>query len=304
MQRAGRHELHRHVLAGIAAPRAARTEGAPLRKLCQVRRLARDLREPAPRARLPRRGERAEEPDGVRVGGRPEQLGRGGVLDHVAGVHDGHRVAVLRDDSEIVRDEDHGHSELVLQLREQREDLILDRHVERGRRLIGEQQLRPARDRDRDHHALPHPAAQLVRVRAQALLRRGDPDVVEQLDRARTRLAPAHAELDAQRLRDLLADREDGIEAARRVLEDHRDLAAPDRAQLARRESEQVASPPEHLAFDDPSGLRHDPEHRAERDALAGARFADDALRGALLDVEADAVRRKRGAVRRRERGV
>ena len=117
-----------------------------------------------------------------------EELAHGRVLDDVAGVHDGDRVAVLRHDAEVVRDEDHRHAELVLELGEQREDLILDRDVERGRRLVGEQQPRPARDRDRDHHALAHAAGELVRVRAEARLRRGDADVVEQL--GRTRRAP------------------------------------------------------------------------------------------------------------------
>ena len=59
----------------------------------------------------------------------------------MAGVHDGDAVAVLGDDAEVVRDEDHRHPLLGLELGEQREDLILDRDVERGRRLVGEQQL-------------------------------------------------------------------------------------------------------------------------------------------------------------------
>ena len=45
--------------------------------------------------------------------------------------------------------------------RDQVEDLLLDRHVERRRRLVGDQQLRLARDRHRDHHALLLAARQL-----------------------------------------------------------------------------------------------------------------------------------------------
>ncbi len=48
--------------------------------------------------------------------------------------------------------------------RQQLEDLGLDRDVERGRRLVGDQQIRLARERHRDHHALPHAARELVRV--------------------------------------------------------------------------------------------------------------------------------------------
>ena len=65
------------------------------------------------------------------------------------------------------------------------EDPGLDRDVERRRRLVGDEHLRIARERHRDHHALPHPARELVRVLARAPLRRRDPHEVEQLDGAR-----------------------------------------------------------------------------------------------------------------------
>ena len=47
---------------------------------------------------------------------------------------------------------------------DQLEDLGLDRHVEGGRRLVGDEQLGIAGERHRDHHALAHAARQLVRV--------------------------------------------------------------------------------------------------------------------------------------------
>ena len=70
----------------------------------------------------------------------------------------------LGDDAEVVRDQQDRHAEPLAQLAQQLEDLRLDRHVERGRRLVGDQQLRVARERHRDHHALAHAAGQLVRV--------------------------------------------------------------------------------------------------------------------------------------------
>jgi hypothetical protein len=51
-----------------------------------------------------------------------------------------------------------------------RPDLRLDRHVERGRRLVGDQQAGLAGQRHRDHHALAHAARELVRVVLQAAL--------------------------------------------------------------------------------------------------------------------------------------
>ena len=50
--------------------------------------------------------------------------------------------------------------------------LRLDGHVERRRRLVGDQQLRIAGHRHGDHHPLPHPARELVRIGARA----GSPD--------------------------------------------------------------------------------------------------------------------------------
>ena len=53
---------------------------------------------------------------------------------------------------------------LALQFAQQIEYLRLDRDVERGGRLVGDQQLGIARERDRDHHALLHAAGQLERI--------------------------------------------------------------------------------------------------------------------------------------------
>ncbi len=99
-------------------------------------------------------------------------------------------LARLRDHREVVRDEDEADAELILERHQQLQDLILDRDVERRRRLVAEEELRLGRERDRDHHALPEPARQLVRVRVGA--RRstsGMPDEAHQLERARP--APA-----------------------------------------------------------------------------------------------------------------
>ena len=61
-------------------------------------------------------------------------------LDHAAGIHDHHVLRDLGDDAEIVRDEHHAHPELGLQAAQQVQHLRLDRHVERGRRLVGDEQ--------------------------------------------------------------------------------------------------------------------------------------------------------------------
>jgi len=64
------------------------------------------------------------------------------------------------DDAKIVRDQQHRHVQSLLQVAQQLQDLRLGRHIEGGGRLVGDQQLGPAAERDGDHHALPHAAGQ------------------------------------------------------------------------------------------------------------------------------------------------
>ena len=112
------------------------------------------------------------------------------------------------------------HAELRLHLAQQVEDLRLDRHVERGRRLVGDQQFGAAGQRHRDHHALAHAARELVRVVVDPPLRRRDVHQAQHLDRPVDRLAPAEVLVQAHHLGDLLADRVDRVERGHRLLED------------------------------------------------------------------------------------
>jgi len=70
------------------------------------------------------------------------------------------------------------------------QDLRLDGDVERGGRLIGDQQSRAVQQRNRDRHALAHAAGKLVRVRIQPLVGRCYADMVS-ASRARARAARA-----------------------------------------------------------------------------------------------------------------
>ena len=68
----------------------------------------------------------------------------------------------------------------VWRLPEHVEHLGLDRDVERGGRLVGDQQLRRVGDRHRDHRPLAHPAGELVGVVARPRARLRDADGLEQ----------------------------------------------------------------------------------------------------------------------------
>ena len=86
-----------------------------------------------------------------------------GVLDDPAEIHHGDAVADVLDHRQVVRDEQVRQAELALQVHQQVDDLRLDRHVERGDRLVADDQLRVERQRPRDADALPLAAGELVR---------------------------------------------------------------------------------------------------------------------------------------------
>jgi hypothetical protein len=65
-----------------------------------------------------------------------------GALDDAAGIHHRDLVGHFGDHAEIVGDQDDRHAGLLLQVAQQIEDLRLHGHVERGGRLVGDQQHR------------------------------------------------------------------------------------------------------------------------------------------------------------------
>ena len=86
------------------------------------------------------------------------------LLDDPPRVHDREPAAHGGERREVVRDEEDGEPEVALEVLEQPQHLRLHHHVERRRRLVGDQQLRVARERERDQHALLLAAGELVRV--------------------------------------------------------------------------------------------------------------------------------------------
>ena len=114
---------------------------------------------------------------------REELLGRRR-LDDLAGIHHQHAVAALGDHREIVGDEEDRQAELAPQPLEELQDLRLQRDVEGGGRLVGDQQLGPGGERDRQHRALPLAARELVRELAQPAHRIGNRQQLEELEGA------------------------------------------------------------------------------------------------------------------------
>ena len=123
----------------------------------------------------------------------------------------------------------------VAQIEQQAQHLRLHGDVERGGRLVRDQDLGPAGQRHRDHRALAHAAGEFVRIGADAARRIGDADLPQQLDGAVARVLGAGAFVKAHAFGDLVADAHDGIEVRARVLEDHADLDPAHLAHLGSR---------------------------------------------------------------------
>ena len=105
-------------------------------------------------------------------------------------VHDGHAVGVARHHAQIVGDEQQRGARFARQFLDEIEDLRLHGHVQRRRRLVGNNEPRLAGERHGDHDALAHAARVLVRERGETARRIGDADAPQQLLGGRIGLAP------------------------------------------------------------------------------------------------------------------
>ena len=223
---------------------------------------------------------RAEQPLRVGVERIAKQLANRRDFLNLAAVHHRHPVARFGDDRQVVGDEeDRGAGAPRLQLQHQIENLRLNRHVQRRRRLVGDDERRVQHQRHRDHHALAHAAREMVRVLLHPRRRVGDAHFGQDGDRARVGVVPAALGLVREdHFGDLHADREHRVQRRHRLLEHHADVVAANRPDLVPRQLQQVASVEADLARDDPARRIGDQaQHAQRRDALAGPRFADQA---------------------------
>ena len=221
----------RRVVAAAARDheRAARREAAAGRRRAQVGRRARDRHDLRGRAREIGKGVGQAHRVGM---ARPRQhLADRAGLDHLARIHHDDPVAHIGDDADVVRHQHDREAEALLQVAQRVEHLALHDHVERRHRLVGDQQLRIERQRQRDADALAHAAGELVRV---VVLAAGiEADHAKQLVDARADVGGLVAAALGQHLADLRRDAIDRIERVHRALRDEGDLA-PEHVALLR----------------------------------------------------------------------
>src|SRR5215470_6727712 len=128
-----------HLRAAILAERAARMELATRQHSDQVRRQARDADQPRAADRVHTR-HGAEQRPRVGVLRALEYLPDRALLDDPTGVHHHHPGADAGDQRHVVGDQHDGGAQLPVELLEERDDLRLDGHVQRGRGLVRDQE--------------------------------------------------------------------------------------------------------------------------------------------------------------------
>ena len=174
------------------------------------------------------------------LGRREHALDRA-LLDDLALLHHADAVGELAHDAEVVGDEQKRHAEPLLDVLQQRDDLRLHGDVERGGRLVGDQQIGLVGERHGDHDALALAAGELMRIAVEPGLRIGNADLGQHFERAGARRGAGQAAVQQQNLADLLLDGVQRIERGHRLLEHDGDVVAAHLADVALAQAQQIA---------------------------------------------------------------
>ena len=238
---------------------------------------------------------RCDQPLGVVVLRIAQHLLRRAALDHPTELHHRHLVGDLSHHAEVMGDEQQCHALAVLQLAHQRQDLRLGGDVQRGGRLVGDQQRGFQHQGRGDHHPLALAARQAERVGVDQPLGVGQADVAQCRQDPGAALSARQRLVSIEHLADLLADLHHRVQRGHRLLEDHADALAPNGAQLVLGQGQQVA------AFEqDATGHRchmrpgQEAHHRVGDHRLARARLTNHAQRLAGGNFQVDTLDRQR----------
>ena len=87
-----------------------------------------------------------------------------GIFDNLTGVHDRDFMGGLRDNAQVVGDQQYAHAALCLEVIKQRENLSLDRDIQSRGRLVRNEHVRIGRQRHGDHDSLTHSTRKVVRI--------------------------------------------------------------------------------------------------------------------------------------------
>ncbi len=273
--------------AAVVGERTAVGEDAAGKVGARRRQEAGNGVEPAVVLPLPAPRNAAEQADRVRVARVVEQRPRRAFLDQLPRVEHSDAVAHLRDDGEVVRDEEDARPELLAEVQDELEHLRLDGRVEAGGRLVQDQERRILGERHGDDDPLLHAARELVRIALHHRGRVGDPHLPQHLDAPVPGFAAVRAS-DRVDLPELLPDPYRGVERPAGILVHHRDARRAQLAQVGCAHGEHVPAGDADAALADTPVSRQVADDGERRRRLAASRLAHEAVALALADVEGE----------------
>ena len=224
------------------------------------------------------------------------------MFDDLSLLHDIDGVGDLGDDAHVMGDEQHRRAVALLQFVDQRQDLLLRGHVQRGRGFVRDQQDGFQNQRHRDHDPLALAARQLMRIAAEDAFDIGQMDLLHDRHGATAALRGGQVGVQLHHLHDLVAHAQDRVQCGHGLLEDHRNAGRAQVAHLGLRQGQQVAALQPDRAPRDAQRVGQQPHDRQRGDGFPRPGFAHQADGLARADGHVDALQ-DRGVSRRLGQG-
>jgi hypothetical protein len=166
----------------------------------------------------------------------------------------------------------------------------LDGHIERGRRLIGDQKVRVPGQGERNRDALSHAAGELVRSGATNTLWFRELNEPEQFKRAVLGCCARHPLVMSNGFNELASDCEGRVQARLRVLGYVGELGAAKIVELALGHTKDVATSPDDATPGRLERIGEEAEESKRSYALAAAGLANQPHRFSMENVKTDSV--------------
>ena len=191
-------------------------------------------------------------------------------LHQPTGLHDTDRLGKTPHHGKVVGDEQNAHARLFLEGDQEIQHLLSQGHVQRGGRLISNEQGGPTGQGHGNQRTLALPTRELMRIGHGAALWVIDAHAVEQADRPLVGLLAGQPFMQLQHLANLAANGEQRVEGRHGFLEDHGDLAAAQGPASRLGRLEQGLPAPKHLTRTLRLGQQAEDAQRRDRLARTG----------------------------------
>ena len=205
-------------------------------------------------------------------------------------VHNNNLIGHLRDNAQIMGNDDDRHAQLLLQFHHQLQDLCLDRNVKCGGGLVRDQDRGLGYQRHSNHDTLAHTAGQLVRILFETAGSIVDTYQLQHLLCFLPCVLFADFIVCCDGFHDLVSHRVDGIEGGHGILEDHSAVSAAEVFHLLGSIFGNILSLEQYFALCDVTVSIQNLHDGIRRDRFAGTGLAYDTKALALFQCVGNTV--------------